>query len=220
MRRFSWKLEVRAPRRAAAESPSTPSSTPPSAHRAPTARCCRRRRPARPDGIQQCAVSAVVVVLPLLPVIAMIFADASLANPKPNSSDLGRPARHAPARRLDGASCTGTPGRNGDQVDAGKGFVGERSCKRSSPPARRARKASTFGGCCGCRRRARGALPPAIWPSPDRTRRGREPGTLFRSVEVHVSESSTWRPTSTSMMVMIQKRTTTWVSFQPPSSKW
>ena len=27
------------------------------------------------------------------------------------------------------------------------------------------------------------------------------------------------RPNSTSMMVMIQNRTTTWVSFQPPSSK-
>ena len=28
------------------------------------------------------------------------------------------------------------------------------------------------------------------------------------------------RPISTSMMVMIQKRTTTWFSFQPESSKW
>ncbi|CFO00707.1 Uncharacterised protein [Bordetella pertussis] len=28
------------------------------------------------------------------------------------------------------------------------------------------------------------------------------------------------RPTSTSIMVMIQNRTTTWVSFQPPTSKW
>ena len=134
--------------------------------------------------------------------------------------DLGDQRHTARHRSLNRRRVDRYAGRNGDQVEVGKRFRGKAAGKQLGFRHRRTQHVDI-----GRRRPAvddahAGAL--ARKPA-----RHRQPGFTEAddedafAGEVHDQRIfSVDRPTSTSMMVMIQKRTTTWVSFQPPSSKW
>ena len=181
-----------------------------------------------PAAKSKCAVSAVVVVLPLLPVMAMIFAcGAYLRTPQANSSiseTSGKPPATAAATAC---VCTGTPGEIASRSTPANATSGKPP-ENSSASGTDARSASAFGGA------ARLSATRASAPSPGRflpaQASGRVSpampclwalfpvslGTFFRCAFQRIFSVDS--PISTRMMVMIQKRTTTWVSFQPPSS--
>ncbi len=96
----------------------------------------------------------------------------------------------------------------------------ERRRRRRARPLRRRRRACRRRG----RARRRGRHQRAIAA---RTRRGRARGSCVArgrrcrtGLSFIVAVFNVDRPTSTSIIVTIQNRTTTCVSFQPPSSKW
>jgi hypothetical protein len=175
----------------------------------------------RPAARHRTPVRAVVVVLPLLPVIAITCARGDhWRRPQCKQFDLGK-QRNAKRHRLPESAVPASGRRERWRSDQPRQRLPAQTGRQTRSPRARPFAAQRFAVASrDCRRH--GPRPPAVpatWPSPVRFRRGRRRVSAFpegpcqRSFRVD-------RPTSTSMMVMIQKRTTTCVSFQPPSSKW
>ena len=170
---------------------------------------------ARPAARQRAPVSAVTVDLPFEPVIASTFCSGGSARAKSSMSPTSSAPR-ATAAAIAGW-LLGDAGADRDEVGAGERGRGERSRGHRHVRQRR-------GEIRGERRRG-----PRVRDAHDRAvrremAREREPGEpesqhdgVASGVVRHLS-FSVERPNRTSSIVMIQKRTTTWFSFQPLSS--
>src|SRR5688572_12716996 len=88
--------------------------------------------------------------------------------------------------------------------------------RRIAPAVREAHPAAFALDPAG--ERKTGVAQPEHEHAPSHERRGRRLRQLLEGRFAHHRSLSVDRPKSTSIMVMIQKRTTTWLSFQPSSS--
>ena len=203
------------------------------ARRAPAGRCCRRRRCCSPAARHIAPVISVTVLLPLVPVIASTLALHARAAPARTARCRRPPARRGCAACATAGSRDRHAGADRDQVDAAR-KLSRRNAPRASRGTSRqlARRAAQRARrrLRACRRRARRAPRRAAASAPSTGRviiRARAPVRVsFRasSASAHSRQSSSQRsfsvdsPNSTSIIVMIQNRTTTWFSFQPFNS--
>ena len=179
----------------------------------------------RPADFRMCAVNAVVVDLPLVPVIAMKGAVGARSMRSRQNSSMS-PITSTPAPRASstvqcGFGCvSGTPG---DKTKAAK--RGQSAARRSPVAIPAAAALATLSGLSS---QARISAPPAISacavaipepPSPKSETRlpAKEAAAIKRCPYLSLRVE---RPTSARMTAMIQKRITTWLSVQPSFSKW
>ena len=181
-----------------------------------------RRRPPR---AADAPVSAVTVLLPLVPVIARTLAPCRSCHGE--ELDVAHDRDPRSQRFCTSGSLSGRPGLMQTRSTPSSSACVERAGACSSPAkvaCARGGARARVGDARRCRPRARPSAPPTVrcrpGPAPARAclaasgcagvwkqeREGRLAHHLSFSVE---------RPNSTSIMVMIQKRTTTWLSFQP-----
>jgi hypothetical protein len=170
-----------------------------------------------PAPFSRWAVSAVVVVLPLLPVMAMIFepgaclrtpaAKNSISDTTGTSTAAGGGVAYRHSRR----QC--------HQIDAGEGGGGKRPGDHFNRRCNAGQRFAVGRVVARIGNADDGAL--TMQPLGHRQSGLAEPDhqNAF-ALEFHQRSFKVDSPISTSMMVMIQKRTTTCVSFQPVCSKW
>ena len=188
------------------------------------------RRRASAERVSSCAISAVVVVLPFVPVMAMYVSRGRKRSPISISLTISTPRVRA---ATNGGASGGTPGL-ATTSDA------RAMRSRSWPPSwtsTSSRRSSTAvclerGRAAGVgrvdprSRRGAAIAPPLVRCAPARPPRSRRPAIRARMDTLRRKQASTQRSLSVlraknaQRIPMIQKRTTTCVSFQPFTSKW
>ena len=172
---------------------------------------------ARPAARHSAPVSAVTVVLPFVPVIASTFCvRRQRAREEFDVADELRAACHC---RRDRRLVLGHARADRDQVRAGQRRIGERAGGQRHVRQRR----SELGRTRRLRAGIGDAHARAFAREIPRQRQPGHPESQHDGIAVlvfHLQRSfSVERPNSTSSIVTIQKRTTTWFSFHPFNSK-